>query len=206
MGGLRNMRFLKIALPSILILILCVFPVRIESQRPAGCSFEGLQLDKCFNQEGQYVFFEPCCRAINQAVRVGFHCLCTILTTNTPQFTTLLSLSMSSCYLMIPPLTMCRDLGTMPISLPLPPNTSSNEFRGAQQTALVPQPPSWATPQADGIPLNSSSLSSNSTHVKRKNVTSMLHVVENANNVSSSSERIYLFCFYCWLVCLAFHL
>ncbi|KMS97637.1 hypothetical protein BVRB_5g125190 isoform B [Beta vulgaris subsp. vulgaris] len=200
---LRVMICVNLALASIL--LSCILPQKVGSQNP-GCSLQGLQLDKCFNQEGEYIFFEPCCRAINQAFRVGFHCLCSILSTNSPQFTTLFSLSLSSCYIMVPPLTMCRDLGTMPISLPLPPNNSTEEIRTEQQNPLVQKHP---TPtQATGVPLDPTR-TGNYTAVERqphqrKNATSMLHVVENGiNNLSSAgSQATDLFCFRCLLLSL----
>ncbi|XP_056695982.1 uncharacterized protein [Spinacia oleracea] len=173
-------------------LILCVYPDRIVSQ-DLGCSFESLHLDKCLNQQGEYVFLEPCCRALNQALRVGFHCLCSVFMTDAPQLTTIFSLSLSAgCYIMVPPLTMCRDLGTTPISLPIPPNSPPKEISTAQQTPLVPLPPP-PPPQEIGGSLDPNTPNANSTVVEQqqqphpsKNATSTLHVVENQNNVSSS--------------------
>nr|XP_021861036.1 uncharacterized protein LOC110800059 [Spinacia oleracea] len=176
-------------------LILCVYPDRIVSQ-DLGCSFESLHLDKCLNQQGEYVFLEPCCRALNQALRVGFHCLCSVFMTDAPQLTTIFSLSLSAgCYIMVPPLTMCRDLGTTPISLPIPPNSPPKEISTAQQTPLVPLPPP-PPPQEIGGSLDPNTPNANSTVVEQqqqphpsKNATSTLHVVENQNNVSSSGSQ-----------------
>ncbi|XP_021716951.1 uncharacterized protein LOC110684827 [Chenopodium quinoa] len=202
---LRVMMRVKLAL--VITLLLCVLPLGIESQS-LGCSLQGLQLDKCLNQEGQYVFLEPCCRALNQALRVGFHCLCSVFMTDAPQLTTIFSLSFSSCYITVPPFTMCRDLGTMPISLPIPPNSSAKDIQTAQQTPLLRQSP---PPQAIDGQLGLSTTIANSTAVEQqshltKNVTSTLHVVENGNNVpSSGSKEDHIFCFNCWLIIIALY-
>lgn len=100
----------------------------------------------------------------------------------------------------------CEDLGTMPISLPLPPNNSTEEIRTEQQNPLVQKHP---TPtQATGVPLDPTR-TGNYTAVERqphqrKNATSMLHVVENGiNNLSSAgSQATDLFCFRCLLLSL----
>lgn len=88
-----------------------------------------------------------------------------------------------------------EDLGTTPISLPIPPNSPPKEISTAQQTPLVPLPPP-PPPQEIGGSLDPNTPNANSTVVEQqqqphpsKNATSTLHVVENQNNVSSSGSQ-----------------
>ncbi|KAL9237637.1 hypothetical protein vseg_012162 [Gypsophila vaccaria] len=187
-------------------LILSAFVHGIVSEN-IGCSFQGLQLDKCLNQNGEYVFLEPCCRALNLALRAGFHCLCSVLATNTPQFTTLFSWSMSSCYISVPPMTVCRDLGTMPITLPVtvPPYTPPKELQPVQTNQQVPVSP---PPQPVGVS-SISSTSKNSSNAGKspanlsENGTQILHVSEEGKDKPGHNAATYVMCCYTWLLSVA---
>ncbi|KAK9664324.1 hypothetical protein RND81_14G033400 [Saponaria officinalis] len=204
MGYFNVVMRVKFGLLAILILSVCVNGIVSEN---LGCSFQGLQLDRCLNQNGEYIFLEPCCRALNLALRAGFHCLCFVLATNTPEFTTLFSWSMSSCYISVPPMTVCRDLGTMPITLPVPPYTPPKELRSAQTNQQVPVSP---PPQPVDVSSISSSSKNSSNAVKSpanlsKNGTQILHVSEEGKNNPGRNHATYVMCCYTWLLSVAIY-
>ncbi|XP_074292243.1 uncharacterized protein LOC141619116 [Silene latifolia] len=190
-------------------LILSVFAPGIQMEN-LGCSLQGLELDKCLNQKGEYVLLEPCCRALNMAIRTGIHCLCSVLMTNTPEFTTLFSWSMSGCYISVPPMTICRDMGTMPITLPIDvhPYTPPRELPSARTNQLVPAPP---PPRQVNVSSIFSTSNNNSNAVKNpaelnKNVTPKFHVSEVLVKNASGRGRDYatgVIYSFTWLLSLA---
>ncbi|KAL6970442.1 hypothetical protein U1Q18_030142 [Sarracenia purpurea var. burkii] len=84
-------------------LLLLLLPKMVKTQME-GCSIAGLKLDRCLGPGS----IDSCCGALNEAVRVGFYCLCSLLaSSNSPLLSTPLSLPLSDCNLSTPPLAEC---------------------------------------------------------------------------------------------------
>ncbi|KAK1379993.1 hypothetical protein POM88_026737 [Heracleum sosnowskyi] len=117
--------FLK--LDCFLMFLLCVtIPSKVKAQ--GGCFLQGINLEACGDQN-LYTISESCCRSLNQALEIGFHCLCSLL----PIYSTIPLLNFPSdlplpnCYISVPSLAQCQGpisgvfSPATPVSLPLSP-------------------------------------------------------------------------------------
>lgn len=91
---------------SLLLVIFTLFP--IATCHFPQCSFEGIDLDACMDQDKNQASFDSCCNALNQMIQAGYYCLCAILGSSSPLISNSLVLPFSNCFISIPPLTHCQ--------------------------------------------------------------------------------------------------
>ncbi|XP_019153896.1 PREDICTED: uncharacterized protein LOC109150441 [Ipomoea nil] len=74
------------------------------------CGFQDIDLQQCLNQGTQMSApAELCCKSLNQAIQVGYYCICKLIGSTTPLLTNSLVLPMPNCFISIPPLNQCQE-------------------------------------------------------------------------------------------------
>ncbi|KAF8392379.1 hypothetical protein HHK36_022721 [Tetracentron sinense] len=131
----------------VLTFLLCVSQPLIVETQILGCSIQEIDLQPCLNQGNNSM--DSCCKILNQVIKTGYNCLCSMLASPNPLLSTPLALPFSNCYISAPPLTQCGvaaravpppDISKMPPQIPQP---------SAPKLVLNPMPP-----QAVQAPLN----------------------------------------------------
>ncbi|KAL9410638.1 hypothetical protein AB3S75_044419 [Citrus x aurantiifolia] len=120
----------------LLVLELWVLTPIVNSQIP-GCSIEGIDLLQCLNQDNSSSI-DICCKSLNQVVRAGYNCLCSLLAPSIPVLSSPLSLPLSNCLISVPPLSLCQVLAPMPVVIP--PVPVENLTQPSQTAPVSPSP------------------------------------------------------------------
>ncbi|KAL8162725.1 hypothetical protein V2J09_014214 [Rumex salicifolius] len=97
----------------------------------AECTFNGTEIEKCLIQQEGQISPKPCCTALNQAIQVGFYCLCSLIATssNGPHLSILLSGSLTSgCEISIPPIALCQGSAPTPVFFPTEPELPEHQL------------------------------------------------------------------------------
>ncbi|GAB4851059.1 hypothetical protein Ancab_030357 [Ancistrocladus abbreviatus] len=196
----RVLLLLKFALVSTL--TLCVLPASVRTQF-SGCSLQGIDLDKCLNQDAHYDSLDHCCKALNQAIQVGFHCLCSLLALGAPHYGVLLPTPLTSCYLWMPPLALCGVVAPMPVVSP-PEGPNQLPQPSAPASGYSPSPKPLQPPQP---PLNSTT-SGNYTMEERdphssEGAAPKLNASETRNHTPSAGAKAKILSRGSWLLSLS---
>nr|GMD84229.1 RNA-binding protein 26-like [Ipomoea batatas]GME06306.1 RNA-binding protein 26-like [Ipomoea batatas] len=83
-----------------------LFEAKCEIQE---CGFQGIDLQQCLDQGTQMSAPELCCKSLNQAIQVGYYCICKLIGSTTPLLTNSIVLPMPNCFISIPPLNQCQE-------------------------------------------------------------------------------------------------
>ncbi|XP_010256114.1 PREDICTED: uncharacterized protein LOC104596578 [Nelumbo nucifera] len=127
--GSKGLSFLKITWV-LTILLLCFPAPSMAKTQFTGCSFQDIDLQPCFNF-GK-IPTGSCCKAVNQVVKAGYKCLCSMISSTNPLFSAPISFLVSNCHIFVPPLAQCR----VPTPAVVPPDTSKEPMH-----PLLPPPP-----------------------------------------------------------------
>ncbi|KAM7280389.1 hypothetical protein ACFE04_007523 [Oxalis oulophora] len=128
------------------ILLACLFLASIakviDNYHFDGCSIEEIEIKKCLHQGEGTFFIDPCCKALNQAIEVGFHCLCSLVAScvHLPSYP--ISLELTNCQISAPPLAFCHKLPAVPVMFPPMRPKELNTFRPPPAT-YEPDPFQW---------------------------------------------------------------
>ncbi|ESR33221.1 hypothetical protein CICLE_v10007005mg [Citrus x clementina] len=160
----------------LLVLELWVLTPIVNSQIQ-GCSIEGIDLLQCLNQDNSSSI-DICCKSLNQVVRAGYNCLCSLLAPSIPVLSSPLSLPLSNCLISVPPLSLCQVLAPMPVVIPPVPVENLTQPSAPSQTAPVPSSPTEVQ-----VPLNTRR-GDNSTAVAMRPESIEDHVPKLKCNVS----------------------
>lgn len=104
--GIRGMFCLRF--DCFLMFLLCItIPSKVKA--PGGCFLQGINLEACRDQN-LYTISEACCRSLNQALEIGFHCLCFLLpiSSTIPILNFPSDLPLPNCYISVPSLAQCQ--------------------------------------------------------------------------------------------------
>ncbi|KAL1806522.1 hypothetical protein ACET3Z_029590 [Daucus carota] len=108
-----------------------------------GCFLQGINLEPCRDQDLSFVS-ESCCRAVNQALEIGLHCLCMLLPVSTtiPLLHFPSDLPLSNCYISVPSLAQCKGPTIPGLFTPAIPASEPLSPGETRQPAIPPTLPS----------------------------------------------------------------
>ncbi|KAJ7980010.1 leucine-rich repeat extensin-like protein 3 [Quillaja saponaria] len=137
--------------------VFCLLSSTVKSQI-GSCSAQNINLVQCMTQSNRAISVDrSCCTTLNQIVQTGFNCFCSLaLSSSIDLLHTPLTLPFPNCYISIPPLSLCRVLEPMPVTLP---PDSPKEFTqpSSPKDVLVPTPPNEVQVPPNNLTLNNSS-------------------------------------------------
>ncbi|KAF5752256.1 hypothetical protein HS088_TW01G00164 [Tripterygium wilfordii] len=121
---------------------LIIFTTPIVKSQIQGCSIDAIELEHCLNQGDRSSFTDECCIALKRVVKGGYNCLCLLVSSSAvPLLNTPISFPLSTCFMVVPPLSQCRVFAPMPVVLPPDIPKEAKQPSSPADVIVPPSPP-----------------------------------------------------------------